>query len=56
MKEDMTEKKVTDLMKNQKLFSNKELMIRNLGQLAVNLDECKNYIQAVKVIKMIPKY
>lgn len=44
MKEDMTNDKVSDLMKNQKLFSNKELLTKNLGQLAVNLDECKNYI------------
>ena len=49
MKEDMTEEKVSDLMKNQKLFSNKELMIRNLTQLTVNLDECEKYIQAVIV-------
>jgi hypothetical protein len=31
MKEEMKDGKVSELMKNQKLFSNKELMIRNLG-------------------------
>lgn len=31
MKEDMTNDKVSDLMKNQKLFSNKELLTKNLG-------------------------
>ena len=49
MKEDMTEQRVSDLMKNQKLFSNKDLMVRNLGQLAVNLDECNSYITEVIV-------
>jgi hypothetical protein len=28
--ENMSEQKVSDLMKNQKLFSNKELMLRNM--------------------------
>ncbi len=31
MKEDMSNDKVSDLMKNQKLFSNKELLTKNLG-------------------------
>lgn len=44
----MSNDKVADLMKNQKLFSNKDLMTRNLGQLAINLDECKNYIEDVR--------
>ena len=50
MKEEMPLEKVSDLMKNQKLFSNKELMIRNLGKLCLNLDECEKYIQGVIVI------
>jgi hypothetical protein len=43
----MSSSKVSDLMKNQKLFSNKELMSRNLQQLCVNMQECENYIQSV---------
>lgn len=50
MKEDMKEDKVGDLMQNQKLFSNKDLMIRNLAQLIENLKECENYIQLVIVL------
>jgi hypothetical protein len=34
-------------MKNQKLFSNKELLVRNLSQLSLNLNECEDYIQQV---------
>lgn len=49
MKDEFAEGKVADLMKNQKLFSNKELMIRNFGKLSVNLDECEEYIQKVIV-------
>ena len=43
----MNESKVSDLMKNQKLFSNKELMFRNMSQLSLNMQECENYIQQV---------
>lgn len=42
-----SEEKVADLMKNQKLFSNRELMQRNLQQLTVNMGECEEYIQGV---------
>jgi hypothetical protein len=34
-------------MKNQKLFSNKELMQRNLSTLCANLAECEDYIKEV---------
>ncbi len=40
----MSEGRIGDLMKNQKLFSNKELMTRNLQQLTVNMQECEAYI------------
>lgn len=46
--------KVSDLMRNQKLFSNKELMLRNLSQLSVNLSECEDYIQGVIENKITP--
>lgn len=45
--EGINEHKVSDLMKNQKLFSNKELMHRNLSTLCANLTECEDYIQQV---------
>lgn len=43
----ISEMKVSDLMKNQKLFSNKELMQRNLSTLCANLAECEDYIKQV---------
>ena len=43
----MSEGKIGDLMKNQKLFSNKELMVRNLQQLCLNMHECEQYIKDV---------
>jgi hypothetical protein len=49
MKDDMKETKVADLMNNQKLLSNKDLLIRNFGQLIENLKECEDYIQDVMV-------
>jgi hypothetical protein len=49
MKQEITNEKVADLMTNQKLLSNKDLMIRNLDQLIQNLKECEDFIQAVIV-------
>ena len=40
----MSSMKVTDLMTNQKLLSNKDLMIKNLDNLIQNLNECEDYI------------
>lgn len=50
----MSQDKIGDLMKNQKLFSNKELMLRNLQQLSVNIQECENYIQDVVEKRVTP--
>lgn len=50
----MSEGKIGDLMKNQKLFSNKELMTRNLQQLCINMQECEQYIQDVIEKKVNP--
>lgn len=36
-------------MQNQKLFSNKELMQNNFGELIENLKECESYIDKVIV-------
>jgi len=44
MKDDMSNEKVSDLMTNQKLLSNKDLMIKNLDNLIENLKECEDYI------------
>ncbi len=46
-KDDMSEGRIGDLMKNQKLFSNKELMLRNMDQLCLNMSECESYISKV---------
>ena len=45
--DNMSQDKIGDLMKNQKLFSNKALMLRNLQQLCVNMQECEQYIKDV---------
>lgn len=34
-------------MKNQKLFSNRELMLRNLSQLCVNMKECESFVDTM---------
>jgi len=44
MKQEMTNEKVADLMTNQRLLSNKDLMLKNLEQLIENLKECEDYI------------
>lgn len=44
MKDDMSNEKVKDLMTNQKLLSNRDLMIKNLDNLINNLSECEDYI------------
>ena len=43
----MTKEKEADLMTNQRLLSNKDLMIKNLEQLIDNLRECELYITEV---------
>ena len=47
MKDDMSNEKVKDLMTNQRLLSNKDLMVKNLDNLINNLSECEDYIQLV---------
>lgn len=53
MKDEMSSMKVTDLMTNQKLLSNKDLMIKNLDNLIQNLNECEDYIQLV-IVSLLP--
>lgn len=38
---------IGNLMSNQKLFSNKEMMLRNLKEVIDNLTDCEQYIQGV---------
>ena len=52
MKDDMSNEKVADLMTNQRLFSNKDMMIKNLDHLIQNLKECEDYIQQVLVTRV----
>jgi hypothetical protein len=35
------------LMKEQKLFTNKEMMLRNFKEVTDNLNDCENYIKEV---------
>ena len=48
-KKDMSHENVKDLMQNQRLFSNKDLIQRNFGELIENLRECELYIDRVTV-------
>jgi hypothetical protein len=52
-KKDMSHENVKDLMQNQKLFSNKDLIQRNFGELIENLRECELYIDRVTVSKIV---
>jgi ubiquitin C-terminal hydrolase len=49
MKEDMSADKFSQLEQSQQLLSNRDLMAKNLQQLATNIRECEDYIDAVIV-------
>ena len=46
-KRDISQDTIGDLVKSQKILSNKHVLLKNLGQLINNLSECENYIQDV---------
>ena len=43
-KRDLTIESLNQMVKDQKILSNKDLMMRNLGKLIENLQECEAYI------------
>jgi len=46
-KEYISQGEVATTMRDQKLFSNKDLMLRNFKEVIDNLEDCEGYIQDV---------
>lgn len=46
-KREISQATIGDLMKNQKILSNRQLMLKNFRKLIENLDDCENYVQGV---------
>ena len=46
-KRDFTPSELHDLVKNQKILSNRDMMLQNFGRLIENLTECEDYLQAI---------
>ena len=46
-KRDISLDTLHDLMKNQKILSNRDMMLQNFGRLIENLTECENYLQSI---------
>jgi hypothetical protein len=46
-RETLTQASIGDLVKNQKILSNRQLMLKNFRKLIENLDDCENYVQSV---------
>ena len=47
-KRQIDQQSIGDLVKNQKVLSNKQLMLKNFKALIDNLDECEDYIKSVE--------
>lgn len=46
-RDNITQDELGTLMKEQKLFTNKEMMLRNFKEVTDNLNDCENYIKEV---------
>jgi hypothetical protein len=46
-RETFSQASIGDLVKNQKILSNRQLMLKNFRKLIENLDDCENYVQSV---------
>lgn len=46
-KREISQATIGDLMKNQRILSNRQLMLKNFRKLIENLDDCEKYIQDV---------
>jgi len=46
-KRDISQHTIGDLVKNQKILSNRSLLMKNLEQLIDNLNDCEEYIHKV---------
>ena len=48
-REDVTQDEIGELMDNQKLLTNKELLLKNFKEVIENLKDCESFIQDVIV-------
>jgi hypothetical protein len=46
-KREISQATIGDLMKNQKILSNRQLMLKNFRKLIENLDDCELYVKSV---------
>ena len=46
-KREISQSTIGDLMKNQKILSNRQLMLKNFRKLIENLDDCEDYVKEV---------
>jgi hypothetical protein len=44
-KREISQSTIGDLMKNQKILSNRQLMLKNFRKLIENLDDCEDYVK-----------
>lgn len=47
-KREISQATIGDLMKNQRILSNRQLMLKNFRKLIENLEDCENYIDSVQ--------
>jgi hypothetical protein len=47
-KRNISQEQIVDLMNNQKLLSNKDLLLKNMQELINNLDDCEKFIEDVQ--------
>jgi hypothetical protein len=47
-KRNISQEQIVDLMNNQKILSNKDLLLKNMQELINNLDDCEKFIEDVQ--------
>jgi hypothetical protein len=47
-KRNISQEQIVDLMNNQKILSNKDLLLKNMQELINNLDDCEKFIDDVQ--------
>ncbi len=46
-KRELSLESLNEMIKSQKVLSNRDMMLQNFGRLIENLTECENYLQAI---------
>lgn len=46
-KREISQATIGDLMKNQRILSNRQLMLKNFRKLIENLDDCEAYVKSI---------